>query len=65
MIDFNRPPVLGTETEFFEKALANGKLCGDGPFTKYASEWFRKKFSSHHLKPLQVPDNNSDRENEI
>ncbi len=44
MIDFNRPPVLGCETEYFQKALDNGKLCGDGPFTKEASEWFKEKF---------------------
>ncbi len=48
MIDFNRPPVLGTETAYFEKALANGKLCGDGPFTAQASEWFKDRFSVKH-----------------
>jgi dTDP-4-amino-4,6-dideoxygalactose transaminase len=48
MIDFNRPPVLGTETGFFEKALANGKLCGDGPFTAHASKWFKDRFSVKH-----------------
>ena len=29
MIDFNRPPVVGTEEKYFRKALENGKLCGD------------------------------------
>ena len=45
MIDFNRPPVLGTENEYFQKALENGKLCGDGPFTKQVSDWFKNRFS--------------------
>ncbi len=49
MIDFNRPPVLGNETEFFQKALDNGKLCGDGPFTKEVSEWFKDRFSVRHF----------------
>ena len=44
MIDFNRPPVVGTEQEYFAQALQNGKLCGDGPFTKMASKWFSDRF---------------------
>ena len=48
MIDFNRPPVLGTEMEFFKNALESGKLCGDGPFTKQASEWFKNRFDVKH-----------------
>ena len=48
MIDFNRPPVVGSETEYFQKALENGKLCGDGPFTKQASEWFKDRFHVKH-----------------
>ena len=48
MIDFNRPPVVGTEEKYFRKALENGKMCGDGPFTKYASDWFKKRFSVRH-----------------
>ena len=48
MIDFNRPPVLGTEMEYFKKALESGKLCGDGPFTKQASEWFKNRFDVKH-----------------
>ncbi len=49
MIDFNRPPVLGCETEYFQKALENGKLCGDGPFTKEVSEWFKNRFDVRHF----------------
>ena len=48
MIDFNRPPVIGTEAGYFQKALENGKLCGDGPFTKYASEWLSRRFDVPH-----------------
>ena len=34
MIDFNVAPFTGKETEYMQQAIANGKLCGDGPFTK-------------------------------
>ncbi len=44
MIDFNRPPVVGTEAEYFAQALQNGKLCGDGPFTKMVSKWLSDRF---------------------
>nr|WP_294872392.1 dTDP-4-amino-4,6-dideoxygalactose transaminase [uncultured Pedobacter sp.] len=33
MIKFNKPTVLGTETNYIQEAFANGHLCGDGPFT--------------------------------
>lgn len=38
MIDFNRAPYLGTEVEYMQQAIANAKLCGDGPFTKKCSQ---------------------------
>ncbi len=34
MIDFNIPPRTGKELEFIAEAIANKKICGDGPFTK-------------------------------
>ena len=34
MIDFNVAPFTGKETEYMQQAIANGKLCGDGPFTE-------------------------------
>lgn len=49
MIDFNRPPVVGTEQMYFAQALENGKLCGDGPFTKKTSKWFEERFSVRHV----------------
>lgn len=44
MIDFNRPPIVGTEQKYFQEALESGKLCGDGNFTKRASAWLEDKF---------------------
>ena len=36
-IPFNIPPATGREPEYLAKAIANHKLCGDGPFTKPVS----------------------------
>ena len=44
MIDFNRPPIVGTEQKYFQEALESGKLCGDGAFTRKVSEWFEDRF---------------------
>lgn len=38
MIDFNIPPVTGTELEFIQEAIQQHKLCGDGQFTKKCNE---------------------------
>ena len=37
MIDFNIPPFVGTELNYIEQAIRNGKICGDGEFTKRCS----------------------------
>lgn len=34
MIQFNIPPHVGQEEEYISQAVKNGKICGDGPFTK-------------------------------
>ena len=33
-VDFNRPITVGKEIEYIQKAIANGHISGDGPFTK-------------------------------
>ncbi len=48
MIDFNVAPFTGKETEYMQQAIANGKLCGDGPFTKKCSQWFKEHLDSQH-----------------
>lgn len=34
MIQFNIPPLIGTENDAIEAAISNRKICGDGEFTK-------------------------------
>ncbi|MBD2780760.1 dTDP-4-amino-4,6-dideoxygalactose transaminase [Xenorhabdus szentirmaii] len=44
MIPFNKPPVVGTELEYMKQAMASGKLCGDGEFTKRCESWMEQHF---------------------
>lgn len=46
MIPFNKPPRLGKELSYIEKAIESGKICGDGEFTKKVSELIKVNFSS-------------------
>lgn len=45
MIPFNKPPVVGTELEYMQQAMASGKLCGDGEFTKRCETWMEQRFN--------------------
>lgn len=39
-IPFNKPYFSGNETEYIRKAVLNGKISGDGFFTKKMSRFF-------------------------
>ena len=41
-INFNVPPMVGTELDYVKKAMDNHKICGDGEFTKKCSDWIEK-----------------------
>lgn len=49
MIHFNVPPFIGTEFEYMKQAVANHKICGDGPFTKRCNEWLENKFNAEKV----------------
>lgn len=49
MIEFNRAPHVGSEIKYIQKAIENGKLCGDGPFTKECSLWMKKHYHSKEV----------------
>lgn len=38
MINFNVPPFTGKEFEYMREAVAQEKICGDGPYTKKCNE---------------------------
>ncbi len=46
MIPFNKPPFVGKELEYMQQAIANGKICGDGAFTKKCHEMLEKQTQS-------------------
>ncbi|WP_058970344.1 dTDP-4-amino-4,6-dideoxygalactose transaminase [Type-D symbiont of Plautia stali] len=46
MIPFNAPPVVGSEVEYMQSAMASGKLCGDGGFTRRCQQWMEQHFGS-------------------
>lgn len=43
MIVFNKPYMTGKELHYIAEAHLNGKLAGDGPFTKRCHEWLEKR----------------------
>lgn len=43
MINFNVPPYIGMEDEYVLKAIHDGKICGDGDYTKRCNEWIEKE----------------------
>lgn len=45
-IPFNRPHMTGKELSYIAQAHANGRLAGDGPFTKKCQGWLEKRTGS-------------------
>jgi dTDP-4-amino-4,6-dideoxygalactose transaminase len=46
-IPFNKPYMTGNELSHIEQAHINGKLSGDGPFTKRCHQWLEQKTGTH------------------
>lgn len=44
MIPFNKPYLSGKEIEYIQKAVASGKISGDGYYTKKCQEFFEKRY---------------------
>lgn len=49
MINFNIPPVAGTELKYLEEAIKSHKICGDGQFTKKCSAWLSDKLCNKKI----------------
>lgn len=45
-IPFNRPPVLGDETDFIAQALARRELSGGKTFSRQCEVWFQEKLAA-------------------
>lgn len=44
MIPFNKPYLTGKETYYIERAVASGKISGNGDFTKKCHAFFERKY---------------------
>ena len=44
MIDFNRPHLTGKEAHYMYQAVADGKLSGNGVFTKKCQQFFEERY---------------------
>ena len=44
MIDFNRPHLTGKEAHYMYQAVADGKLSGNGAFTKKCQQFFEDRY---------------------
>ena len=45
-IPFNRPCVAGPEIDYVVQAIADGRTCGDGPFSKRCQELIETRFGT-------------------
>jgi dTDP-4-amino-4,6-dideoxygalactose transaminase len=45
-VPFNRAPVVGTEERHLARALASGRLAGDGPYTERCRAFFEDHFAA-------------------
>lgn len=43
MVPFNRPYLTGNELDYIRQAHANGRLAGDGQFTRRCSQWLQER----------------------
>lgn len=44
MITFNKPFLVGKETDYIKAAVASGKISGDGYFTKQVHQFFENRY---------------------
>ena len=42
MIPFNKPYLTGKEVDYIKDAVSDGKLSGNGKYTKKCQEWFQQ-----------------------
>ncbi|NME82786.1 dTDP-4-amino-4,6-dideoxygalactose transaminase [Clostridium sp. SM-530-WT-3G] len=50
MIPFNIPPVVGKEEQYIRQVIReNGKLCGDGEFTKKCNNWIEENLKAQKV----------------
>ncbi len=43
LVPFNRPSMVGKELEYIAQAVREGRLAGDGPFTRRCQQWLEER----------------------
>ena len=49
MIPFNKQNLFGKELEYIKDAYNNGKVSGDGKYTKMCSRFMEERFNSKKI----------------
>ncbi|HVR96526.1 MAG TPA: dTDP-4-amino-4,6-dideoxygalactose transaminase [Thermoanaerobaculia bacterium] len=48
-VPFNRPSMVGKELEYIAQAVREGRLAGDGPFTRRCHEWLEERTGARQV----------------
>lgn len=48
IINFNKPYLTGKEKDYISEVLSNGKLSGNGKYTKLCQNFFTTRYKFHH-----------------
>lgn len=49
LIDFNVPPIVGTECKYIKEAIDSHQISGDGQFTKKCNKWMEDRFNAQKI----------------
>jgi len=49
LIDFNVPPIVGTEGKYIQEAIDSHQISGDGSFTKRCNKWMEDRFNAQKV----------------
>lgn len=49
LIDFNVPPIVGTEGKYIQEAIDSHQISGDGSFTKKCNKWMEDRFNAQKI----------------
>lgn len=49
LIDFNMPPIVGTEGKYIQEAIDSHQISGDGLFTKKCNKWMEDRFNAQKI----------------
>lgn len=49
LIDFNVPPVVGTEGKYIQEVIDSHQISGDGAFTKKCNKWMEDHFNAQKI----------------